>query len=377
MLLDLYACAGDASRWTPLLDGLCRETGACSAVIQSVRVTRSGLRLEQLELDSQSRQSHRSLTADLSADGNPRLELRRIARGLNRVVRDDDLFERGEIARHRLEDKLAEIGLNRFVGYLQQIDADRYLTLALHRAIADQADFSGDQVAWLSHFSQHVVQAFGLATRRRADQEANAAMTQVFDRLGCGILLCDLDGRVLWMNHSAEALLASDSALRLSADDCLRARRTTDASRLQEAIADVALAGSGGADRYLALGDSGVDALHLSVQPFRRHAQHPQGYAGSVLVAVSRTCAGASVAPAAVADLLGLTPAEGQLVSALVEGKTLEESARLRGVSIGTVRGQLKQVFSKTGVSRQAELVRVVLSSAAVQFVERAPKVLR
>jgi DNA-binding CsgD family transcriptional regulator len=56
-----------------------------------------------------------------------------------------------------------------------------------------------------------------------------------------------------------------------------------------------------------------------------------------------------------------LTPAEAELVGHLARGCSLEEAARARGVSIHTVRSQLKQVFSKTGTSRQGELVQLVL----------------
>ncbi|MGF2508686.1 helix-turn-helix transcriptional regulator, partial [Ralstonia pseudosolanacearum] len=68
---------------------------------------------------------------------------------------------------------------------------------------------------------------------------------------------------------------------------------------------------------------------------------------------------------AALAALFDLTEAESRLASALVQGDTLEQYAQRRGVSIGTVRYQLKQVLSKTGTNRQSELMRKVLCSAA------------
>ena len=58
----------------------------------------------------------------------------------------------------------------------------------------------------------------------------------------------------------------------------------------------------------------------------------------------------------------GLTKAEACLTASLVQGKTLSDHAKEAGVSRHTVRNQLKSVFDKTGVSRQAELVRLVLT---------------
>ena len=58
----------------------------------------------------------------------------------------------------------------------------------------------------------------------------------------------------------------------------------------------------------------------------------------------------------------GFTRAEAQLVSLLCTGLSLENVAAHRNVSIHTVRSQLKQVFTKTGTSRQGELVGQVLA---------------
>ncbi|MBI3513246.1 MAG: helix-turn-helix transcriptional regulator, partial [Proteobacteria bacterium] len=58
----------------------------------------------------------------------------------------------------------------------------------------------------------------------------------------------------------------------------------------------------------------------------------------------------------------GLTQAETALAHALLDGKRLAEIATERGVSIETVRTQLRALFRKTGVSRQADLMRLLLA---------------
>jgi DNA-binding CsgD family transcriptional regulator len=68
---------------------------------------------------------------------------------------------------------------------------------------------------------------------------------------------------------------------------------------------------------------------------------------------------------AAIETLYGLTPAEAELVRLISEGRSLEQVASARGVTMNTVRSQLKQVFSKTDTSRQGELVHLVLSGVA------------
>lgn len=61
--------------------------------------------------------------------------------------------------------------------------------------------------------------------------------------------------------------------------------------------------------------------------------------------------------------MFGLTRREGQVVEQLVMGRSLPETAEILGISDNTARTHVKAVFSKTGTSHQADVVRLVLSS--------------
>ena len=63
--------------------------------------------------------------------------------------------------------------------------------------------------------------------------------------------------------------------------------------------------------------------------------------------------------------LYGLTRAEAELVRLVAEGHSLDEVASERGVTMNTVRSQLKQVFAKTDTNRQGQLMRLVLTGVA------------
>jgi DNA-binding CsgD family transcriptional regulator len=60
--------------------------------------------------------------------------------------------------------------------------------------------------------------------------------------------------------------------------------------------------------------------------------------------------------------LLDLTPAEARWTAVIAGGGTIQQFAQGSQVSLNTARTLLKRVFSKTGVSRQAELVRLALT---------------
>jgi DNA-binding CsgD family transcriptional regulator len=63
----------------------------------------------------------------------------------------------------------------------------------------------------------------------------------------------------------------------------------------------------------------------------------------------------------------GLTPAETALALAVAGGAALRDYADERGVTVGTVRFQMKQVLAKTECRRQTDLVRLI-GSGGVSF---------
>ena len=62
----------------------------------------------------------------------------------------------------------------------------------------------------------------------------------------------------------------------------------------------------------------------------------------------------------ALSEKYRLTPAEARLAMHLGEGGSLAEYAEAAGVAIGTARTQLKSIFAKTGVNRQAALAGLI-----------------
>jgi DNA-binding CsgD family transcriptional regulator len=64
-----------------------------------------------------------------------------------------------------------------------------------------------------------------------------------------------------------------------------------------------------------------------------------------------------------VCKLYGLSPAETRLACALTSGVSLAEAATVLKIKEQTARTYLKQVFLKTDTKRQADLVRLMLTS--------------
>jgi len=86
---------------------------------------------------------------------------------------------------------------------------------------------------------------------------------------------------------------------------------------------------------------------------------------GRVAVFVSDPLVRATPDPGTLELAFELTTAEAELASALATGLSLSQCAQQRRVSLHTVRSQLKQIFTKTGTSRQTDLVRLLLATTA------------
>ncbi|MCO5093226.1 LuxR C-terminal-related transcriptional regulator [Bosea sp. (in: a-proteobacteria)] len=61
--------------------------------------------------------------------------------------------------------------------------------------------------------------------------------------------------------------------------------------------------------------------------------------------------------------LYDLAPSEATLLSALLDGLSVEAAAAASGISVNTARSYLKSIFAKTNVRRQTKLMRLLGTS--------------
>jgi DNA-binding CsgD family transcriptional regulator len=195
--------------------------------------------------------------------------------------------------------------------------------------------------------------------RKRLEGRAREALLHDgFDILSVPVLITSSDGRLIFANLAGEAFLRNSQHLALSRGR-LVARRAADRSRLVRLMQGLGR-GTGGS---LALGLGNGHATWLMAMPLPEARANrlglPERDPLGLIVLQRRDCQ-----PGATAELLErlleLTPAEAWLAAAISRGETVAESAAARGVSLNTARTHLKSVFSKTGVSRQAELAAML-----------------
>ncbi|HUD28636.1 MAG TPA: helix-turn-helix transcriptional regulator [Novosphingobium sp.] len=93
------------------------------------------------------------------------------------------------------------------------------------------------------------------------------------------------------------------------------------------------------------------------------------GFAPSVIVSLKAPLEFTDDQGARLSAALRLTRAEGEIVALLAQGHARQDVARMRGVSVQTVSSQLRTIFQKAGVNREAELVSI--ARAVVEMASR------
>ncbi len=177
-------------------------------------------------------------------------------------------------------------------------------------------------------------------------------------------LIClDHRGAVVESNARGRHMLLADGGLR-ERNGRLAAHRVQDAEAFEELLT-AALSGTGHPPRAsVAVLGAWPDQRPLTawVNPVEGNADCNRRIAA--LVVVVDPWQATPVNPEQIARSLGLTPAESRVAASLAEGKTVADIARATNRKPESVRQLVKQALSKTWCSRQAELVRVVLSTS-------------
>ncbi len=203
---------------------------------------------------------------------------------------------------------------------------------------------------------------------RLLDVRAVAAATfeSVIDRAGTPILVTDGQLNVLHANGAAQALIDARDPLTLNGQrlaTTVPAVTQALAMAVTQAAEDEAAIGHRGLAIPLLAGDGTARALH--VLPLRGGALRP-GLVNRAVAAifVSSSVPETAEAGALVAQLFGLSAGEARVFDLIAQGLTPAEAANRLGIGVSTVRTHLLHIFDKTGVRRQADLVRMAAGLA-------------
>ena len=210
---------------------------------------------------------------------------------------------------------------------------------------------------------------------RQALASANAlgaTLGNLLVNMRANVIQLDQRGRVLNANDGARAILRRGDGL-ISRDGSLHASVSVEDAELQKALAR-ALPPSGGAGEsgsVMVSREQSMTRLVVHVSPVHRGAAQAGAGQVCVLVLVIDPEGRWRIDANRLGTILGLTPAESLVAMMLAEGKTIRDIAKATVRRETTVKWHVRHIFDKVGVSRQADLVRLVLSVADIPKARR------
>jgi len=215
-----------------------------------------------------------------------------------------------------------------------------------------QGDFSDQEVLVLNQIMPHLVRASQISTKMNALRRSAEYSNTVLNTLTLPVLLLEEDGRVVLVNQAAEKLIQRESSLGLRQNRFSVINNGTLVNlKLSSRITNI----------IIQRGD-GRKPLRMTTLPLAPRSilnaswQRPMYliiFDDSELIPVSLN----QLLP----TLFNMTSSEVRVCIAIgCEGFSPQECSDLFGVTINTIRTQIRGVYTKMGVKRQAELVRML-----------------
>ncbi|WP_138472564.1 helix-turn-helix transcriptional regulator [Poseidonocella sp. HB161398] len=269
---------------------------------------------------------------------------------------DTDLVRREEWRGLALyEEVWKPAGLHQCLGILFDRDRGGVASLAFFRP-GEDGSHGAQSRRIAAVLSPHLRRAMKLQGRLAGSRLRSGLCEDALDRLALPLLVVDLSraGRIVHANRAAETELRVSAHLTVSWGR-LAAQSAPDRDRMT-ALYGALRHGIGGST---ALGVDGAEPTWMIASPLPENRACTVGLPqrGQLALIALRNGTGPSAADRALLQsLFDLSPAEAELALALGGGQTLAQASSSRRVSLNTSRTQLKAVFAKTGVARQADL---------------------
>lgn len=233
------------------------------------------------------------------------------------------------------------------------------VSLAFHAGRRHRG-FDADDKALLATLVPHLRRALQLSIRMGGAFDAMRRTVEALDGLADGVLLLAADGALLHATPAARACLDAGHGLRVRAGR-LCAWLARDDAALAAALAHAAPArGAPSGGTVAVRSPQSQQPLVVSIFPLPPREPPLAAAAARILVILRDPARAPATCWEVFAQHFGITPAELRLCQALADDVTLPDYCARHALSDNTARSQLKSVFSKTGVRRQSELLRLI-----------------
>ncbi|MDC0361605.1 helix-turn-helix transcriptional regulator [Halioglobus sp.] len=287
---------------------------------------------------------------------------------LDKVVALEDILPDNElISSDYYQHYLKPINLFRILGVDTAEPGGMIARLRISRRGSEDA-FECSERELLEFLTPHLRRAIEIYARLNRMTAERDVYAGAVDQLSVASIILDEQGKLLTTNAVGRALLDQGAGLSLR-DGRLMIEGREFNKELQSALATIIKAQKNGETsvvRALRVPRPGERSdLGLVIKPVPLSEWSEGQSSPSAAVFISDPDLKESTSRQVLGELFDLTPAEANLATLLARGLSLAQVSDAQHISQHTARAQLKSIFAKMGVSRQAELVRLVLKSVA------------
>lgn len=232
----------------------------------------------------------------------------------------------------------------------------------------DQLRFSDVERAMCAMLLPHLRRALHMHSLLDRSESLGSLYSQTISRMAVATFVLDENGSVVQLNPVAREILDSLDGLKVVGGR-LEATYPSDNRELSRLVRNAFQRakqnGSGlqGAEAMSISRPSGKVSLGAVVELIPTQELVEGKGKPTVVVYVRDAVSKSLVSNVVTSQLYNLTPAETSLALELANGLSLEEASEALNIRRNTARAHLRSIFSKTGVRRQTELVRIMLNS--------------
>ncbi len=214
--------------------------------------------------------------------------------------------------------------------------------------------FTAEDRARFQELVPHLRIAVSLFEKQQFAGAEHALLSSATDGLGLALLVLDRQCRLVSSNALAQQILAEGEGLRRAGTEV-----RFESQALRRKVEQLLQSGNldGAVTRFRVPRPEHGD-LVATARAIDLPAIHSG--TGALALFLARPGNDLTLEPDTIRDLLGVTPAEARLCAALAQGNSLVQAAQQLGVAHNTAKAQLRSIFAKTQVHRQAQLVNLL-----------------
>lgn len=349
LIQSLYAALLEKEGFHTFLDLLVKSINACAAELVIIRkaplkienIWYTGLSLEFMEWYVSNNMIESDLVSNNAIHCRPGLF--QTALSLIEQVKHLPDYDRWQQDQNMIDS-----------AWLVVDSTETHTTLLAMQRTLEQGAYKEAEIAQLNRLVPFIKQAALLYKQLDKTNTTNRSMAALIDALPNPSFILNERSELIYANKKAEDFLSRHDQISVK-DKRLEFKDAQHTNSFLTASTQIIRASMGQGiydNDVIILKASRKEPVVMTLSPIE----------GSGILATLYDSAKRSMpTPELIAAYFDLSPAESKLCTDLILGMSLKEIAGNRSKSEATIRSQLKQIFHKTGVNRQGQLICTVL----------------